>query len=247
MTCVAPSRLRVALILGSLCAAPPALALTPGAIGGSWVTPGATGPAADGAVCAREIMRQVSGSGIDAAMALSVGLTEAGRKMGDGAMVIWPWTVNAEGEGRRFDTKADAVAWVRQALDRGMRSIDVGCMQVNLRWHPDAFASLETAFDPKANVGYALRYLGDLSQEYGPRAGVGRYHSATSEYQDRYLARIDRNLDFVDAMRRRALATPVLADAGSWGEAVLGGGLAFTRGLVADTAPQPLLPQGFVN
>ncbi|MGK9230292.1 lytic transglycosylase domain-containing protein [Inquilinus limosus] len=223
----------------------PALA-APGAIGGSWVTPAASGPAADAAICAREIMREAPGSGVDAAMALSVGLTESGRRVEDGRVVIWPWTVNAEGEGRRFDSKAEAVEWVRRAIAAGMRSIDVGCMQVNLRWHPDAFDSLEAAFDPKANVAYALGHLGELSRQYGPRLGVGRYHSATAEYQERYLARIDHNLGYVEEMRRRVQAAPPGIEPGGWGEAVLGG-IAFTRGLIADTAPQPLLPTGFVE
>jgi hypothetical protein len=154
--------------------------------------------------------------------------------------------VNAEGEGRRFDSKAEAVDWVRKALAGGMRSIDVGCMQVNLRWHPDAFASLDAAFDPKANVAYALGYLGDLSKQYGPRLGIGRYHSATADYQDRYLAQIDHNLGFVKEMRRRVQATPLGIEPGGWGEVVLGG-MAFTRGLVADAATQPLLPKGFAE
>ena len=38
---------------------------------------------------------------------------------------------------------------------QGARSIDVGCMQVNLLHHADAFASLEQAFDPVANARYA--------------------------------------------------------------------------------------------
>lgn len=238
-------RRRLPAALAFACLATMPAAAAPGAIGGSWVTPGAAGPAADSAVCAREIMRQAPGSGVEAAMALSVGLTESGRKLEDG-IVIWPWTVNAEGEGRRFDSKQAAVDWVRQALAGGMRSIDVGCMQVNLRWHPDAFETLETAFDPKANVAYALGYLGDLSKQYGARLGIGRYHSATAEYQDRYLARIDHNLGYVEEMRRRVQAAPPGIEPGGWGEAVLGG-MAFTRGLVADAAPQPLLPKGFAE
>ncbi len=64
----------------------------------------------------------------------------------------WPWTANAEGQGYFFDTKAQAVAAVRNMQARGVRSIDVGCGQVNLMHHPDAFPSLEVAFDPQANA-----------------------------------------------------------------------------------------------
>ena len=76
----------------------------------------------------------------------------------------WPWTVNAEGQGAFYDTKAEAVAAVRAMQARGVRSIDVGCGQINLMHHPDAFASLEQAFDPQANAAYAARFLKELSR-----------------------------------------------------------------------------------
>ena len=41
---------------------------------------------------------------------------------------------------------------MRIALERGVRQVDVGCMQINLQSHPHAFASLEDAFDPGSNA-----------------------------------------------------------------------------------------------
>ena len=38
---------------------------------------------------------------------------------------------------------------------RGVRLMDVGCMQVNLQMHPDAFPSLDAAFDPAAIRAHA--------------------------------------------------------------------------------------------
>ena len=76
-------------------------------------------------------------------------MVESGRRdEATGERRPWPWTINVEGEGRFFDTKAQAVTWVRQAQTQGTRSIDTGCAQVNLLHHPAAFASLEQAFDP---------------------------------------------------------------------------------------------------
>ena len=65
--------------------------------------------------------------------------------------------MNAEGQGFYYDTKVEAVAAVRAMQARGIRSIDVGCMQVNLMFHPDAFVSLDEAFDPMANARYAAK------------------------------------------------------------------------------------------
>ncbi len=61
-----------------------------------------------------------------------------------------------------------AVAAMRAA---GMQSIDVGCMQINLRAHPAAFASIDDAFDPAANADYAARFLRDLLQR--PASSIG--------------------------------------------------------------------------
>ena len=64
-------------------------------------------------------------------------------------------------------------------------------MQVNLQMHPDAFASLDAAFDPAANADYAARYLRELHAEANGdwNVAVGLYHSHTpylaAEYRDR--------------------------------------------------------------
>jgi hypothetical protein len=55
----------------------------------------------------------------------------------------WPWAIDADGVGQFFATKAQAVAAVAALQAQGVHSIDVGCMQVNLMHHPDAFTSLD--------------------------------------------------------------------------------------------------------
>jgi hypothetical protein len=90
----------------------------------------------------------------------AIGQVESGRHdPASGALHPWPWTVDAEGQGAFYDSKPQAIAAVRGLQARGVRSIDVGCMQVNLLQHPDAFNSLEQAFDPMANADYAARFL----------------------------------------------------------------------------------------
>ena len=80
---------------------------------------------------------------------------ESGRPTDKGVIRPWPWTINAEGRGQFFATKLEAIAAVRALQASGVRSIDVGCMQVNLMHHPTAFATLDEAFDPPANALYA--------------------------------------------------------------------------------------------
>ena len=92
----------------------------------------------------------------------------------------WPWTINAEGEGQFFDTRQQAIDAVKALQARGVQSIDVGCLQVNLMYHPDAFASLEEAFDPRGNANYAARFLNSLyagSKDWA--SAIAAYHSET--------------------------------------------------------------------
>ena len=85
--------------------------------------------------------------------------------------VAWPWTVNAQGKGTYFETKAQAVREVKRLQKAGVKSIDVGCMQINLAYHPDAFKSVEEAFDPEKNVEYGAKFLKNL---YANRDSVPR-------------------------------------------------------------------------
>ncbi len=103
----------------------------------------------------------------------------------------WPWTINVEGVGSFFDTKTDVIAAVRATQAKGVRSIDVGCMQVNLMYHPTAFADLETAFDPAANTAYAARFLLALyGQSKDWNLATAMYHSQTQERGEDYQRRV---------------------------------------------------------
>src|SRR4051812_12117643 len=86
----------------------------------------------------------------------AIGRIESGRfDPAAGRVAAWPWTINAAGQGSYFDSAAAAIEMVRALLMRGIGSIDVGCFQINLMYHPGAFATLEQAFDAQANAQYA--------------------------------------------------------------------------------------------
>ena len=71
------------------------------------------------------------------------------------------------------------------------RSIDVGCFQINLAYHPGAFTSLDQAFDPRHNAHYAARFLTDLHQRSGSwDEAIGAYHSASMGKGSAYRARV---------------------------------------------------------
>lgn len=135
----------------------------------------------DGAACA------AAGHGVELAdalppnMLLAIGMVESGRANPlTGAAAPWPWTVNVDGKGQYFASKQDAEAYVRLAQTSGARDIDVGCFQVSLEYHPDAFGSLDEAFNPGTNAAYAGTYLTQLKTQTGSwNSAIADYHSAS--------------------------------------------------------------------
>jgi len=109
----------------------------------------------------------------------AISLTETGRwSTAHKASFAWPWTVMAEGVGRYLPSRQAAIAEVRRLKARGITNIDVGCLQINLYYHGDAFESLEEAFDPDANAQYAAAFLADLNQSARSwTTAVRHYHS----------------------------------------------------------------------
>jgi hypothetical protein len=110
----------------------------------------------------------------------AIGLVESGRRdPRSGQRHPWPWTVTAEGVGTYYATKAEAIAAVVTLQERGVGSIDVGCMQVNLQYHRAAFRSLDEAFDPGPNAAYAARFLNSLFGRLRDwPAAAAAYHSS---------------------------------------------------------------------
>ncbi|MGR3514768.1 MAG: lytic transglycosylase domain-containing protein [Paracoccaceae bacterium] len=146
-------------------------------------------------------------TGVPLDVLLAITRTETGRSSVSG-LSPWPWTVNMEGVGKWFDDVASAQAYVGRHFARGARSFDVGCFQINYKWHGQAFGSIEEMFDPILNARYAARFLSDLYTEFGnwSRAAAA-YHSRTPKYARRYMARFDRiRADLPDIMEPAPLA-----------------------------------------
>jgi hypothetical protein len=142
-------------------------------------------------LCRVAIATQERVAGVPDRLMQAIAIVESGRREGGGPATAWPWTINVEGVGEVFDTKQQAIAAVTAHRAAGARSIDVGCMQVNLLHHPDAFASLEEAFDPTANARYAARFLQQLLAQTGswPLAVAG-YHSLTPDIGGEYARKV---------------------------------------------------------
>lgn len=167
-------------------------------------------PPSPGLLCRGAIAGAERAAAIPDHLLAAIGRVESGRRdPNSGEWHPWPWTINAEGQGYFYETKEAAIEAVRALQARGVRSIDIGCMQVNLVHHPAAFASLEDGFDPKINAAYAARFLTSLFRQTDswPKSAA-LYHSATpdigAEYQSKVLA-----LWPVESMKQRDATAPL--------------------------------------
>jgi Transglycosylase SLT domain len=163
--------------------------------------------------CAIEAGRFERIYGIPERLLHAIAMVESGRWDDKSrATIAWPWTVTADGNGKYFSSKAEAITEVKRLKAAGVRSIDVGCMQVNLRYHPDAFTSLDDAFDPASNVAYAARFLKGLfgATNHWPTA-ASYYHSQTphlaAAYRD-HLMKVWNGISSTVAVALAAVAPP---------------------------------------
>ena len=143
-------------------------------------------------LCTKYISRYERQYGIPTHLLAAISTTESGRyHKGLKISIPWPWTINVEGKGYFFDSKQEAIAAVKQHRARGAKSIDVGCMQVNLVHHADAFASLDKAFEPEHNVAYAASFLRNLYQQGKSwKKAAADYHSKTPSRGGKYVGNV---------------------------------------------------------
>lgn len=126
-------------------------------------------------------------TGVPYEVLLAISIVETGRNGRP-----WPWTVNFGGDGKWFDSAAEAEGSVAEALGAGATNVDLGCFQLNYRWHGDGFASIGDMLDPALNSTYAAQYLAEHFAQTGDWAlAAAAYHSATPEYSRAYRAKFE--------------------------------------------------------
>ncbi|WP_041847205.1 transglycosylase SLT domain-containing protein [Bartonella bacilliformis] len=148
--------------------------------------------AAAGNVCEAEMMNASKRYHIPLGILYAVGLTETGHKES-----LQPHALNINGKAVFAKTKTEAVRLFKDAKSRGVKLIDVGCMQINDYYHGSHFASIEEMLQPRKNVDYAARFLQILHQKEGNwTMAVARYHAGPNNNpaQKRYVCRVISNM-----------------------------------------------------
>jgi len=160
-------------------------------------------------ICDLAAQKAAQDSNVPLELLMAISRVETGRKQ-DGGLQPWPWAINQAGQGHWFDNADQAIAFASEQLAKGQENFDVGCFQINLRWHGENFGSIEEAFEPRHNAAYAARFLTELFQSEGswPEA-VAAYHSRTPEEAGSYLAKVETALT---ELRASGTAPPAPGD-----------------------------------
>jgi soluble lytic murein transglycosylase-like protein len=130
--------------------------------------------------------------GIPKNLLYAISVTESGKWHNNLKQVLpWPWTVSVAGKPYYFNNAKQTSSFIRQMMQKGERNIDVGCNQINVRYHGNKFNSIEQMVDPRANTAYAASFLKSLfTANNNWNDAVARYHSATAHLGNKYLAKV---------------------------------------------------------
>mgnify|MGYP000101874315 CR=1 FL=1 len=97
---------------------------------------------------------------LDPALLYAIALMESGRPRA-GGLAPWPWTLWLPGQGGVFlETREQALVALRAHLGT---PVDIGLMQVNLRWHGHRVASPEDLLEPQRNLEIAAAIFVSMS------------------------------------------------------------------------------------
>lgn len=145
-------------------------------------------------VCDQAARRAALAEGVPLNVLRAISRVETGREV-QGTLQPWPWTINVEGRGHWFNSEIKAKSYVFGIFKAGVRNFDIGCFQINYRWHGKAFRTIDAMFDPDENATYAARFLKDLYTEFGSwHAAAGAYHSRTPDLAKAYANRFQTML-----------------------------------------------------
>ena len=131
----------------------------------------------------------------------SISLVESGMVKGN-EINPWPWALNVNGKSQYFDNKKDTMSFLKESL-KNSRNVDVGCMQINYKFHGHKFKNLDHILNPEENVKYAAKFLQKLFKRHKSwNEAISHYHSSEPARKRKYLTKV-RN--FWDKLRQRKI------------------------------------------
>jgi soluble lytic murein transglycosylase-like protein len=143
-------------------------------------------------VCEREMREASVRYDVPLGVLYAVGMTETGNKGS-----LHAYALNIEGRTVIASSADAALAEFASARREGATLIDLGCMQINHRYHGAQFASVSAMLEPAGNVAYAAKFLRELYRSQGSwTMAVARYHAGpdNNPAQKRYVCAVIANL-----------------------------------------------------
>ena len=137
---------------------------------------------------------------VPSAVLYAVALAESGQRLRTGKFKPWPWTLNVAGVPRRYPTRKAAWKGLTYFLRQGIKSIDVGLMQVNWRYHHRKLGTPWQALEPFNNTRTGARILSEEYKKTGVwQKAIGRYHSpgqkpVQKKRAERYAKRVMKHI-----------------------------------------------------
>ncbi|POZ50642.1 transglycosylase SLT domain-containing protein [Methylovulum psychrotolerans] len=129
----------------------------------------------------------------------SIALQESGMRWHDHTFRPWPWTIHVNQGGigiksgpYRYPTKDVAVKALTAMLEQGVNNIDVGLMQVNIRWNGHRIKDKKLLMEPAVNIMVAAGILKDIHVGNDVRLAVARYHSFNAGRGAAYSTKVKR-------------------------------------------------------
>ncbi len=147
--------------------------------------------ASDGS-CERYIVGAAKKHKVPFAILYAVGLTESGSQGR-----LHPFALNVEGKTFFPQSEKDALRIFYNSVKSGKVLIDLGCMQINHKYHGSSFKSLSHMLSPQLNVDYAAKFLRRLKNRHGSWSiAVARYHAGDKNHaaQKKYVCRVLKNM-----------------------------------------------------
>lgn len=125
---------------------------------------------------------------VDPLLLYAIAINESATGTGNGNIGPAPYVFRTIDGPRFFNTKKEAEAELAIVL-KTTQNVDVGMMQINLRYHPQP--NPLDLLNPHHNLTVAAKYLKiTMASSDDPVIGVGRYHSWTEKLARWYGERV---------------------------------------------------------
>ncbi len=139
-------------------------------------------------LCLKAIQEIAGHKGISPQLLLKIARAESGYGQ---LNQPWPWTINVKGKDYYFKNQQGAVAYIERLIKSGIQSFDVGCFQINWRWHRTKVSSPAELLHPTRNALIAADYLQELYvQHRSVSRAVAHYHSSNPYRGAQYVKHV---------------------------------------------------------